>query len=181
MKNKILLELYFFVLSSSIFQLPLLRKLRLIFFKKIHGGEYLVKFGNNILVKAAHQSPDAKFKYGKKLKIGSGAYIDYTGGVFIENDVTISERAMIFTHDHNIEDSEDWQNDGINYSSLIIKQYAWIGANCLILSKVKSIGRGAVVASGAVVTKDVPDYAIVAGNPAKVIKYRNITNAKNSL
>lgn len=176
MKNKVLLELYFFVLSSVFFQLPVLRKLKLIFFKRIHRGKYIAKFGTNILVKAAHQSPSAEFKYGDKLKIGSGAYIDYTGGVFIEDDVTISERAMIFTHDHNIEISEDWQKDGINYSALIIKQYAWIGANSLILSKVNSIGKGAVVASGAVVTKDVPDYAIVAGNPARVIKYRNIKN-----
>lgn len=181
MKNKILLELYFFVLSSSLFQLPILRKLKQKFFVRIHGGKYSVKFGTNILVKAAHKSPVALFNYGKNLKIGSGAYIDYTGGIVIADDVTISERAMIFTHDHNIELSEDWQKDGINYSSLEIGQYAWIGANCLILSKVAKIGRGAVVASGAVVTKDVPDYAIVAGNPAKVIKFRNIKNEANCI
>ncbi|KRW27375.1 hypothetical protein AO727_08785 [Acinetobacter baumannii] len=174
MKKKILQELYYFILASSLFQLPFLRKLKLGFFRKYHKGKYLAKFGSNILVKPAHSVPQSFFNYGKSLKIGSGAYIDFTGGVKIEDDVTISERAMIFTHDHNIEKSDDWQKDGINYSPLVIKQYAWIGANSLILSKVNVIGKGAVIASGSVVTKDVPDYAIVGGNPAKVIKYRKI-------
>jgi acetyltransferase-like isoleucine patch superfamily enzyme len=52
-----------------------------------------------------------------------------------------------------------------------IKNDVWIGANCVIMPGV-TIGNGAIVGSGAVVTKDVPDYAIVAGVPAKIIKYR---------
>lgn len=57
------------------------------------------------------------------------------------------------------------------YSTVRINNDVWIGANALILDGV-TIGNGAVVAAGAVVTKDVPDYAIVGGIPAKVIKYR---------
>lgn len=180
MRNKILNEFYFLILSSSFFELPVLRKSKLIFFKSFHNSEYLAKFGTKIIVKAAHMNTSSYFKYKENLKIGSDAYIDYTGGIYIERDVTISERAMIFTHDHNIEESENWQKDGISFSPLVIKQYAWIGANSIILNKVKSVGKGAVIASGAVVTKDVPDYAIVAGNPAKIIKYRNINNEKNA-
>lgn len=48
----------------------------------------------------------------------------------------------------------------------------WVGRNALIMPSVKSIGNGAVIGAGAVVTKDVPDFAVVAGNPAKIIKYR---------
>lgn len=48
----------------------------------------------------------------------------------------------------------------------------WIGNRVTILGKVKSIGNGAVVGAGSVVTKDVPPYAIIAGNPAKIIRYR---------
>jgi virginiamycin A acetyltransferase len=48
----------------------------------------------------------------------------------------------------------------------------WIGRNVLILPSVTKIGDGAIIGAGAVVTKDVPDYAVVVGNPAKVIKYR---------
>jgi len=48
----------------------------------------------------------------------------------------------------------------------------WIGENAIILSGVSKLGDGAIVGAGAVVTKDVPDFAIVAGNPAKIIRYR---------
>lgn len=57
-------------------------------------------------------------------------------------------------------------------SRLEIGDDVWLGNNCTILGKVKRIGTGAVVGACAVVTKDVPDYAVVAGNPARIIKYR---------
>ena len=48
----------------------------------------------------------------------------------------------------------------------------WIGANAIITPSCKKIGNGSVIGAGSIVTKDVPDYAIVAGNPAKIIRYR---------
>jgi acetyltransferase-like isoleucine patch superfamily enzyme len=55
--------------------------------------------------------------------------------------------------------------------NIIIGDDVWIGANCTILDNVK-INTGSIIAAGSIVTKDVPPYAIVGGNPAKVIKYR---------
>ena len=55
---------------------------------------------------------------------------------------------------------------------LVVGNDVWIGQNALILPSVGKIGDGAVIGAGAVVTKDVPDFAIVAGNPARVLKYR---------
>lgn len=61
--------------------------------------------------------------------------------------------------------------EAISKGDIIVKDDVWIGLNSIILSGV-TINQGAVVAAGSVVTKDVPAYAIVGGNPAKVIKYR---------
>lgn len=55
---------------------------------------------------------------------------------------------------------------------LVISDDAWIGANAIILPGCRRIGRGAVVGAGAVVTRDVPDYAIAGGNPARVLRFR---------
>jgi acetyltransferase-like isoleucine patch superfamily enzyme len=64
------------------------------------------------------------------------------------------------------------EKDSMEFSHLIIEHDAWIGERAQILPRCKRIGIGAVVAAGAIVTKDVPDYAIVGGNPAKIIRYR---------
>jgi len=55
---------------------------------------------------------------------------------------------------------------------LVIEADAWLGAHTIILPGCRRIGRGAVVAAGAVVTRDVPDYAVFAGNPARLLRYR---------
>jgi len=66
---------------------------------------------------------------------------------------------------------ESVSNDIESKGSIIIGNDVWIGASSIILSGVK-VGNGAVIAANSVVTKDVPDYAIVGGNPAKVLKMR---------
>ena len=64
------------------------------------------------------------------------------------------------------------ENDNFEHHTLYIGHDAWIGANALITAGCKRIGIGAVVGAGAIVTKDVPDFAIVIGVPAKIIRYR---------
>ncbi len=63
-------------------------------------------------------------------------------------------------------------SDSIQDRPLTIGHDAWIGANAIITPSCDTIGIGAVVGAGSVVTKSVPDFAIVAGNPAKLIRYR---------
>ena len=63
--------------------------------------------------------------------------------------------------------NKDW--GCVNSQPIVIEDDAWIGMNCIILKGV-TVGRGAVVGAGSVVTKDVPPWTLVAGNPARVIK-----------
>lgn len=63
-------------------------------------------------------------------------------------------------------------NDIVPYGKLTIGNDVWIGQYAVILPSCKHIGDGSVIGAGSIVTKDIPDYAVVAGNPAKVIKYR---------
>lgn len=64
------------------------------------------------------------------------------------------------------------ENESITRTRIKIEDDVWIGHNAIIVPSVDYIGRGSVIAAGAVVTRNVPKYAIVAGNPAKIIKYR---------
>jgi acetyltransferase-like isoleucine patch superfamily enzyme len=82
-------------------------------------------------------------------------------------------------HDHLFSHK---QGNGSSFSrgDITIHNDVWIGANCTILDNV-TIGNGAVVAAGSVVINDVPPYAIVGGNPAKVIKYRFSSNQIDAL
>jgi len=90
------------------------------------------------------------------------------GHVYVGKHVMMGPDVVIITSDHKI--LPEGFNGYIN-KDVIIGDYAWIGARAIILKGVK-IGKWAIVGAGAVVTKDVPDYAIVAGNPAKIIRFR---------
>ncbi len=59
-------------------------------------------------------------------------------------------------------------------SELIVEDFVWFGVNSVVLNSVRKIGKGSIIAAGAVVTKDVPERSIVAGVPAKVVALRNI-------
>jgi acetyltransferase-like isoleucine patch superfamily enzyme len=75
-----------------------------------------------------------------------------------------------YTHMHLFNHKQGNQT-GYSRGDIVIGNDVWIGANCTIMDNI-TIGNGAVLAAGSVVTKSVPPYAIVGGNPAKVIKYR---------
>ena len=97
------------------------------------------------------------------------------GGLKIGNGSIIAHNVEIQTRNHNF--------DGINLVSIpydkvyvlkpvVIGENVWVGSHAKVIPGV-SIGEGSVVGMGAVVTKDVPPFAVVGGNPAKVIKYRD--------
>ena len=99
--------------------------------------------------------------------IGPRVLLDARNGLHIRKNVTIAYDAIIWTMHHDM-NSEDFHTSG---GCVDIGDYAWICSRSIILPGVK-VGKCAVVASGAVVTKDVEPYAIVAGVPAKKIGER---------
>lgn len=107
-------------------------------------------------------------RVGDNCVINREVYLDGRSGVQIGNNVNISFQACLLSlhHDHN----------DANFSAVgapvVIKDHAWIGARAIILPGV-TVGEGAVVAAGAVVTRSVPDYVVVGGVPAKAIGERN--------
>lgn len=105
---------------------------------------------------------------GNNTVINSRCRLDNRGGITIGNNVSISQEVVILTADHNM-DCPLFEG---RTEAVIISDYVWIGTRATILPGV-SIGKGAVIAAGAVVTKDVASYAVVAGVPAKEIGTRN--------
>lgn len=110
--------------------------------------------------------------YGKHIRIGQNVFINFDctflalGGITIEDDVLIGPKVSLVTENHPLDPKE---RKGLIGKPIHIKKNAWIGANATILPGV-TIGENAVVAAGAVVSKDVPDNTIVGGVPAKFIK-----------
>ncbi|HEY4196055.1 MAG TPA: acyltransferase [Mucilaginibacter sp.] len=100
--------------------------------------------------------------------INAKCRIDNRAGVRIGNDVNISQEVVILTDDHDV-DSPDFQGRS---RAVVIEDYVWIGTRAMILPGCV-IGKGTVVAAGAVVTKNTPPFSVVAGVPAKVIRSRN--------
>lgn len=138
------------------------------------------KFGEHISFSCPHGSVIDKVEIGKNVRIGKNVLCEVCVPLKIDDDVWISEDAKIFNHAHEINSIDLKETQSIKFTPYMeIGKDAWIGSGAIILPKVQKIGEGSIVAAGAVVTKDVPDYAVVAGNPAKIIKYRGCNREKN--
>ena len=100
------------------------------------------------------------------------------GKVFFGDYFHSGEDCVIITQNHNYDEGTAIPYDETyKYKEVRIDPFVWFGHGVIVVGNVH-IGEGAIIAAGSVVTKDVPDYAIVGGNPAKVIKYRDIEHFK---
>ncbi len=104
-------------------------------------------------------------KFGKGVFINHSAILSSSGGIEFEDGCMAAPGLRIATINHDM----NKRHTTYTYGKVTIKKNAWLGMNVTICPGV-TIGEYAVVAAGAVVTKDVPDYAVVGGVPAKVIK-----------
>ena len=115
--------------------------------------------------------PDG-LRVGDRTRIAQDVQMNARGGITIGADVLVGPRSMIWSSNHAIDRLDvAIMHQGYTRAAVSIGDGAWLGANCVILPGVH-VGDGAVVAAGAVVTRDVPEYAIVGGVPARIIASR---------
>lgn len=112
--------------------------------------------------------------FGNRVKFGKGVFLNHSailsasGGIEFEDGVMVAPGVRIATINHDLNN----RHTIYTYGKVTIKKNAWLGMNVTVCPGV-TIGRYAVVGAGAVVTKDIPDYAVVAGVPAKVIRMQD--------
>jgi acetyltransferase-like isoleucine patch superfamily enzyme len=154
------------------------------------GDTIFLKIGDNAVVSGnfIFENANGRMTIGDRTFIGGGDFICISS-IDIGSDVLISWGCTIMDNNAHSLDFEFRKNDVVDWKKgidenkvgyykdwahveskpIVIKDKAWIGFKSIILKGV-TIGEGAIVGSGSVVTKDVPDWTVVAGNPAQIIK-----------
>lgn len=126
---------------------------------QIHHGVLLMTYGGNIQI-------------GNRCSINPYCLVYGHGGVMIGDDVLIAGGCMIIPANHRFADNaRSIKGQGVTKVGITIESDVWIGHGCSILDGT-TIGRGAVIAAGTVVNRDIPPMSVVAGVPAKVIRSR---------
>jgi len=110
---------------------------------------------------------------GDNSGIGVNAQLYTAGGIVIGDNVMMGPDVVILTQNHRYDDiTRPMREQGYESAPVIIEDDVWIGTRVIVLPGVR-IGQGSIIAAGAVVTRDIPPFSIVGGNPAKVIKKRD--------
>lgn len=168
--QKIFSRLFNYVLDLELFIV------RIAGFLPIYTFRFLIyKAAGLTISRKSHIHMGVQFFYpagviiGKDTIIGQNVFLDGRDKLIIGDHVDIASDVMIYNSEHDI-NSEDFH---AVIAPVQIEDYVFIGPRAIILPGVK-VGKGAVVAAGAVVTKDVPDFAIVGGVPAHVIGERKL-------
>ena len=109
---------------------------------------------------------------GSRTGIGAGCYLGCSGGIEIGSDVLFGPGVKLFAEDHVFSSTEERiRAQGVTRGPIVIEDDCWLASGVIVTSGVR-IGRGTVVGAGSVVTRDLPEFSVAAGNPAKVIRSR---------
>jgi maltose O-acetyltransferase len=167
----LLLQLVRYVTNNVIAQFPWAAA-RHQWYRHVNGLEIgqgsVVLMGAYLYVNVGRQNGKPSIAIGKHTVINRLCCLDGRGGLRIGDNVSISPGVWLLTDEHDMNDP-GFRN---RPAPIEIDDYAWLGSRALVLPGVK-IGRGAVVAAGAVVTKDVPPYGVVGGVPARPLGTRS--------
>jgi galactoside O-acetyltransferase len=135
-----------------------------------------ITFGDSVslLTGSVLQAHFGNLVIGSRVSINSNAFISPANGgtILIGDDVLIAQNVVLRAADHNYIRLDIPMNlQGHEGGNITIENDVWIGANAVVTKNVR-IGHGAIVAAGAVVTRDVPPFSVVAGVPARIIRNR---------
>lgn len=140
-----------------------------------------VRFGNRCTVgrfatirptNVLFREPGEGLRLGDNSNIGPYSWIGCSGYIEIGSNVMMGPRVSLLAENHNFDRTDiPMKEQGINRQGIRIEDDVWLGANCSVLDGV-TIGTGSIVATGAVVTNDVPPYSVVGGVPAKTLRTR---------
>lgn len=160
--KEIIYNVIYYIMNGMINKIPIYT-IRHFFYRRIG-----IQIEKNSSIKMNVYIEGRNIKIGENSSIGRFSYLDGRGELTIGNNVSISPHVFFITGSHDVNSSE------FKFESLpiTVEDYTWIGTRATIKGGVK-IGKGAVVAIGAVVIKDVEPYTIVGGVPAKKIGERN--------
>lgn len=122
-----------------------------------------------------------RIEIGEHVYIGPGTHLHGRGGIRIGDGVVIGPRVTIHSSNHNHRSPQCVPYDGgVQILPVEVAEAVWIGDRAMLCPGVR-VGRGAIVGMGSVVSRDVPPFAIVAGNPAKVVAMREDADALDAM
>lgn len=142
------------------------------------GGQVFIDDDVELCVNKTMLGVTPKLLIGNRVHFGKMNRIGCDNKIVIEDDVLFAPHVHISDRNHGFEDIHTpiSRQKVTSKGPVVIGAETWLGFGCQVMSGVK-IGRHCVIAAGAVVVKDVPDYCVVGGNPAKILKkYNQITN-----
>lgn len=130
-----------------------------------------------LVVSNKNETQLAGIYLGNRVIVNVGSFLSGEGGLYIDDEVLIGPHVRILTAGHNIDlKNENILRNDLTYAPVRIRR----GAGCTILQG-RDIGEGAVVGAGSVVTRDVPSFAVVVGNPARIVRFRGKKSSLTSI
>ncbi len=123
---------------------------------------------NSTILMATEFNALRKIVIGDHTVVNAHVYLDGRGGLSIGDSVNISSHVLLVAGTHDVQDGAHFRGEA---KPIVIEDYVWLCTRCTVLGGVR-IGKGAVIAAGAVVTKDVEPFAIMGGVPARKIGER---------
>ncbi len=161
------------ILTTLLFTFPVIKWVKQLYFRIRHNTTYINATLNVVITNFDKKTDTTGITFDGPCTFSRNIEVDTSGGIKMGKNITISDNVTIQTHSHTYENQSLFDNK-TSASFLEIDDEVWICNNVVITGSVNKIGKGAIVAAGAVVTKDVENYSIVGGIPAKHIKFRKM-------